>query len=586
MAWQQPKTTRRYLHPPMSERIFTLWREGKIIFGEVERSAGNRTDRYCDHICTGVWPVYSQIGQMFDFRNTRCKTEVNGTPIHSQTVRFGGFIAKMEAFCDTKVKATCFARITLTNTADYTASEQLGLIVRRGNEKQLVFGSPDEYFSYAPEVAVFKNAPSTFELEKDVLRDGDMFVKLQSDFPLRYEEGTLWADVKLNAKESASLTFSLGKGEAFDFDYAEERRKTFDFWQNEHKRITNVKSHKTLIYNLTTQILQCFNRLKDEERVLARQGGLQRLIWPWESIPVIEALSRIGDFADYLEPVFDGYFNEMQESDGMVRALGANWASNTGSVLLSFSNYVLYSGGQRFYDQYREQAYKAFLWVKNTRMKSDNGLFPAMQSCDWSEVHQFWTMTDTWNVFAFRAYDQVVQMFDEARKEEVREELESYSQAMRAMWKPFEDASRNSDTLRIPIAGTGNDQELIDHFYPYLVHGVFANSGFVKDGDIPKIVKHMKSIGHIKNGLHGHMPYADGDTDIYYTNWPDCNWYDIYTRVGMTEEAQQVVEAQLKYSMTKEYYMVERYSARDPWYVPWSPNASANGRMILMLLKM
>ena len=36
--------------------------------------------------------------------------------------------------------------------------------------------------------------------------------------------------------------------------------------------------------------------------------------------------------------------------------------------------------------------------------------------------------------------------------------------------------------------------------------------------------------------------------------------------------------------MTDEYYMVERYADNDPYYVPWSPNSSANGRLISMLL--
>ena len=52
MDWQRPKTTRRYLHPPKAERMFTLWREGKIIFGEVE-SPVNKP--YGDIISQGVW---------------------------------------------------------------------------------------------------------------------------------------------------------------------------------------------------------------------------------------------------------------------------------------------------------------------------------------------------------------------------------------------------------------------------------------------------------------------------------------------------------------------------------------------------
>ena len=32
--WEKPQTTRRYLHGPLSERLLTFWREGKLIFAE------------------------------------------------------------------------------------------------------------------------------------------------------------------------------------------------------------------------------------------------------------------------------------------------------------------------------------------------------------------------------------------------------------------------------------------------------------------------------------------------------------------------------------------------------------------------
>ena len=50
MAWQKPKTTRMYLHPPMAERMFTMWREGKIVFGENEVAVRNQ---YYDLISAG-----------------------------------------------------------------------------------------------------------------------------------------------------------------------------------------------------------------------------------------------------------------------------------------------------------------------------------------------------------------------------------------------------------------------------------------------------------------------------------------------------------------------------------------------------
>ena len=48
-------------------------------------------------------------------------------------------------------------------------------------------------------------------------------------------------------------------------------------------------------------------------------------------------------------------------------------------------------------------------------------------------------------------------------------------------------------------------------------------------------------------------------------------------------KAKPFLDAQLHFNMTNEYYMSERYDDCDPWYIPWCPNASANGRTILML---
>ena len=44
--------------------------------------------------------------------------------------------------------------------------------------------------------------------------------------------------------------------------------------------------------------------------------------------------------------------------------------------------------------------------------------------------------------------------------------------------------------------------------------------------------------------------------------------------------------AQINYAMTDEYYMIERHDDSDPYFLPWSPNASANGRTLMMLMDM
>ena len=68
-AWERPQTTRRYLHPPKAERMFTLWREGKLIYGDVEHVTDNDGKHYHELTCSGIWLTYSKYAQMFDFRN-------------------------------------------------------------------------------------------------------------------------------------------------------------------------------------------------------------------------------------------------------------------------------------------------------------------------------------------------------------------------------------------------------------------------------------------------------------------------------------------------------------------------------------
>ena len=44
--WLRAKTTRRYIHCPKAERMFTIWAEGKILFGEVEMEFFRNNKKY------------------------------------------------------------------------------------------------------------------------------------------------------------------------------------------------------------------------------------------------------------------------------------------------------------------------------------------------------------------------------------------------------------------------------------------------------------------------------------------------------------------------------------------------------------
>ena len=53
---------------------------------------------------------------------------------------------------------------------------------------------------------------------------------------------------------------------------------------------------------------------------------------------------------------------------------------------------------------------------------------------------------------------------------------------------------------------------------------------------------------------------------------------------GDLERCKEIVRDSVRFAMSDEYYMLERYHESNVWYSPWSPNASCNGRLINMLL--
>ena len=59
-TWQRQKNTVTYLHPPKSERIITLYREGKVMLGEVTLEKDNTVPSYYELISSGIWPVFGK----------------------------------------------------------------------------------------------------------------------------------------------------------------------------------------------------------------------------------------------------------------------------------------------------------------------------------------------------------------------------------------------------------------------------------------------------------------------------------------------------------------------------------------------
>ena len=72
--------------------------------------------------------------------------------------------------------------------------------------------------------------------------------------------------------------------------------------------------------------------------------------------------------------------------------------------------------------------------------------------------------------------------------------------------------------------------------------------------------------------------------NVYYTGVSEICWIQAWKARGELEKAEAYLRGLLKYNITREYIVSERYSSVDPWFTPWQPNGSGAGRLNGFLL--
>ena len=593
----------------MSERFYTLWSEGKLLFGEAVMALGMK---YFEIIDVGMWFFDGTDGVEFDIKKSTLSQCEDGTPIHSVKNKLGGLDFSLEACSPFGLKSACFVKIRIENNTDEPSLEKLGFILRTAKECELIEDAPDCYASYNPRVGVWKKLSSTWQEESFGYSDGERKIVKKGDMNFCFDakRGEGIAEIKLAPGGACEEFFAFDIGEASDFDYAERRSLTASDWKRELSRISaerlpsevreGTESFKA-ITNLTVQLLQCFCRPKDTDFVFARQGGLQRQVWAFESMSVLESLMRIGDFSDYVEPVIDLYFNEFFTESGEMLVFGIPWAMATANVLQSFSVYAIQKNNAECFEKHFDKAYRSFLWIKNTRaavVETDEiagGLFPPLQSCDSPFVFQSWLNTDTFNLRGLKAFLVACELFGkDSPAKEVRAEYEDYLETVSAIWNKIR--REENGCMKIPYSPKFSD-EVIGKSFPFSpMVSYFVEALDFDAADAEKVIKAYTDLGMIRGGLYDRMPdkagpYStkynldeNGRCVVWYVACQEYYWFLYFMRHGMRDRCEEILRDTFRYAMTDEYYMVERYKETDPYFVPWSPNASANGRAINMIL--
>ncbi len=591
------------------------------MLGEIETPINQP---YSNLSAVGVWFVDGN-GEKADFTASRYVVREDGIPTHGLVFYLGGLECELECASPFDKKPTLYGKLTVRSKNGGDVSEKLGFMLRDGKESDLIFGAPDVYGIYNPCVSAWLETKATWQLG-EAFRSGENFFELTGAEAIDFdaEKGLATIDISLAQGERKIFFFAFGKGEGGELSFNEARARAVASWEVELAKITKLPEAITsdgekyrMIKNLTVQLLQCFCYGKGTNDLYSRQGGLQRRIWTYEAIPVLEGLMRIGDFEDYIEPTLDVYFNQFFTESGEIVPLGIHWAMSTGTVLNSFGTYSMMRGKEIFL-KYRDKAMKSFEWMRWLRTQktyngavapSDKnrlgeayrcveGFFPPMSACDDPLVFQAWLSTDGNNILGLRAFTEACEHFGDERASEVRAEYESYRGVMQRVVDRLLNEAKDSDELKIPYTPAGDFEEVTEryHFSPSM--------GFLMDALRPraevyeKVINYYSRRGLMTGGLYNKMPDKDpsipgnllsvvddaGHSVIWYVCAQEYGWFKCLLENGDLNRCREIIADSIRFAMSDEYYMLERYHESNPWYSPWSPNASCNGRMINMLL--
>ena len=210
-----------------------------------------------------------------------------------------------------------------------------------------------------------------------------------------------------------------------------------------------------------------------------------------------------------------------------------------------------------------------------------------MKSTDSHSGLQHWGHTDLVNMEALEWYAKACEMFAETNAAEVRAEWKDYRAAMVKILDGWREKSKGKDELFLPITATGESEEdLVNQGFFYLHPAGFAESGLLTTDELLRLRKNILRRGFAnENGLYMRhpSPVPEFNRHIWYTTWSEKQWMAAWMRAGKFDLARQALEATLKYSVSDEYIVGERYHDTNPWYFPWSPNASGSGRIVQML---
>jgi hypothetical protein len=449
-SWQRPFTAKRYLHPPLAERLITMWPDFRVVNGDiVEEDYGQRSG--------GFRMLLGKALETPSFDRVQYETNKEGYPIHAVSYRFGDCTLRMECFCTIERVPDTYVRFSVKNETVWRIRNEVALMPRTGREFLLTCMGRAGYSHLDNNLGNWGFIPNTWRFENGFLTDGVYDIQIPDDggFTLSWRgdipetpwqyKNHLGIEYSLAPGEEKSLVCVFRSKQSALSEYGKEKLRSESFWRGELERIhtypgTGTAIERLMCKTLVTQCLQMFCYPIGKDYVLPRQGGLERAVWPAEAAEFLIALDRIGNFRDYTQTAYDYFFDILQRKDGEEKGEIRNregegffhWGCITGASIWGAARHMIYTGDAA-YKKYRDPAYGAFCWMQRQRNRGAEGgikgLFPPMQATDWNasgDRHLSWCWTDAVNLLGYQWLAAAFRKYKDPATEEITEAYDDY----------------------------------------------------------------------------------------------------------------------------------------------------------------
>ena len=616
MSWKRPKTIKFYLNPPEAERLITVWPDFKVVSKKIQTSKEEPADDF------GVHFIFGQSGETLNWQKTKFNVRKDGIPVHTLLSKYKDFRVELESFCNFAAQPATFIRFTVKNSSQINKTLKFGVMPRLARASLLYGIGGDFYSSYVPLLEHWDMANNIWTLENNCLAGPEKYISF--DLPVAAKINWIGQNSSnIFCKDYAEITESFKKNETKHYyfllsnkgylsvdryEYDRNLDATIAKWQQEIDKVnirpaTGNKNIQTMFNSLICQCLQMF-AVANDGFVRPRQGGQHCGVWSVEAFEFLVALDRVG-LKDWSEKGYD-FFSKYQikkgEDRGKFFAAGApQWMSYTAGVLYGLAYHLRKQDSKEYFAKWKRIALEGLNWVERQRSKTKKdknqlgyGLLPAGIGNDWGISGQYWSATDGLTYMGVREMAAAFKKFNDPLAGQLNKMTKDYESCLNTTLKKVIEPQKNRKELFLSnILGL---KESYPPLGPYFADGPInlIRAGIIepKSATFKRVENYFVNKGWMKNGLTGLMTdsllqYFQGDKwagHTWYVSYSDMVWFYAWLNRGERKKAKKTLEAQLKYGMSPEFYMQERYADNDTSFCPWQPNASANGRTIMMLL--